>query len=65
MPFYDYVCENHGKFEKIKKISDRFTCECPECGVVCEQALTVPAGVKGGYMDKSISMTKSSVRGNH
>ena len=65
MPMYTYICKEHGEFEKIKKISERHNCECPECGVVCEQALTVPAGVKGGFVDKSISMTKSSVRGNH
>lgn len=65
MPMYAYRCKEHGEFEKIKKISERQTCECPECGVVCEQALTVPAAVQGGFVDKSLSMTKSSVRGNH
>ena len=65
MPIYQYSCSEHGDFEKMKKISERFTCECPECGVECKQELTVPAGVKGGYLDKNMSMTKSSVRGNH
>lgn len=65
MPVYEYKCEEHGTFEKIKKISERFSCECPECGVECTQQLTVPAGVSGGYMDSSVSLTKSSVRGNH
>lgn len=64
MPVYEYKCEEHGVFEKIKKISERFSCECPECGVESTQQLTVPAGVKGSYMDSSLSLTKSSVRGN-
>lgn len=65
MPVYEYSCKEHGEFEKIKKISERFFANCPACGVECTQALTVPAGVKGSYMDKSMSMTRSSVRGNH
>ena len=62
MPMYEYVCEEHGTFEKIKKIPERFSCPCPDCGEHCQQKLTVPAGVQGGYMDSSISLTKSSVR---
>lgn len=65
MPVYEYECQEHGIFEKIKKISERFVAECEVCGVECVQKLTIPAGVNGNYMDSSVSLTKSSVRGNH
>ena len=64
MPMYEYECADHGIFEKIKKISERFSCACPTCGDECEQRLTIPAAVQGGYMDKSMSLTKSSSRKN-
>jgi putative FmdB family regulatory protein len=33
MPFYTYVCEKCGNFDKMRPISDRDTpVDCPECG---------------------------------
>ena len=32
MPFYEYRCEQHGKFDKRQEMSDQHTAVCPECG---------------------------------
>lgn len=58
MPVYQYECEEHGQFEKIRKISERKEAPCPECEVICEQQLTAPVMVKGGFCDKSMKFSK-------
>ena len=62
MPLYTYSCEEHGSFDKLKKISDRKMANCPECDKECHQSLSVPAMVKGGYMDSNMSVTKGISR---
>lgn len=58
MPIYNYNCEEHGSFEKMKKISERSYANCPECEKECEQQITAPRMVQGGYMDKSMKFSK-------
>lgn len=62
MPLYTYRCEQHGAFDKLKKMSEREFTECPECGKVCSQSLSAPAMVQGGYMDTKMSVTSSNAR---
>lgn len=57
MPLYDYTCEDHGQFQKIRKISEREKAECPECGKECKQGLTAPRGINGGYYDKNVRVS--------
>lgn len=57
MPLYDYSCEEHGQFQKIRKISEREKAECPECGKECKQELTAPRGINGGYYDKNVRVS--------
>lgn len=58
MPMYDYLCEEHGQFEKIKKISEREIAICPDCGIECPLSVSAPKMVKGGYMDKSMKFSQ-------
>ena len=58
MPVYQYQCEEHGSFERIKKISEREQAECPECGEICSMQITAPKMLQGGYMDKSMKFSK-------
>ncbi len=37
MPFYDYECTVHGRFEQIRRIAERHAAECPECGMTCDR----------------------------
>lgn len=53
MPTYDYLCQEHGEFEAMKKISERDVAVCPECGVECPHIITAPKMVKGNYMDNA------------
>lgn len=62
-PMYNYECEAHGPFEKIKKISERQSAGCPQCNNACNQRLSTPAMLQGGYMDKKMSVTKGKARG--
>lgn len=63
MPLYTYRCEKHGSFDALKRISERKVANCPDCSKVCEQGLSVPAMIKGGYMDTKMSVTKGISRG--
>lgn len=58
MPVYDYKCQEHGTFEKIRKISEREEAPCPECNEICPQQVTAPMMVQGGYMDKHMKFSK-------
>lgn len=58
MPVYQYACEEHGEFEKIKKIAERQSAICPECGKECGMVVTTPKLVKGGYMDQSMKFSR-------
>jgi len=42
MPLYDYKCLECGKtFDSFRKVEERMTVYCPECGFTnCEQLLT-------------------------
>lgn len=40
MPIYSYRCEHGHKFDELKPLADRATCECPECGVTAQQVIT-------------------------
>lgn len=40
MPIYQYRCECEHVFTELKKIADRATHECPECGVTAKQEIT-------------------------
>lgn len=62
MPFYSYSCEEHGSFDKMKKISERELANCPECDKICSQSLTAPSMVMGGYMDTKMSLTNGIKR---
>lgn len=60
MPMFDYQCKEHGVFEKMKKIAERETAPCPECGETCPQIISPPAMVNGGYMDSSLRFSKKN-----
>ena len=52
MPLYQYRCEEHGQFDKIRKLSERDSAPCPECGKDSpKDGLTAPRGIAGGYYD--------------
>lgn len=53
MPTYSYNCEKHGVFDSIKKIAERQEAECPKCGLKCNQAVTAPRSIHGGFYDKA------------
>ncbi|QZI93327.1 hypothetical protein NPJJOOEL_00007 [Enterobacteria phage Brandy] len=59
MPLYDYSCEEHGQFQKIRKISEREKAECPECGKECKQGLTARAGLMAGITIKMCACHES------
>lgn len=59
MPMYVYLCEEHGEFEKIKKISEREVCKCPECDVDCNLVISAPKLVHGGFYDTNPRMSKN------
>ena len=40
MPFYEYVCPQHGKFEVLKPMSERATNNCPQCNRMCTLAMS-------------------------
>lgn len=58
MPLYSYLCQEHGEFEKIKKISEREKAECPVCNEECHQTIVAPKMVKGGFYDKSMRFSR-------
>lgn len=58
MPIYDYHCKEHGSFEKMKKISERSSANCPKCDTECEKSITAPKMVAGGFCDKSMKFSK-------
>ncbi len=45
MPTYDYRCDEHGYFEKVQRMKDHASGECPECGTPSKQVLTKPPGL--------------------
>ena len=63
MPLYEYECPEHGRFEKLKPIEERYDQPCPECGKVC--SLLISGGLiwkwfpgppgKDGFTSKVIS----------
>lgn len=57
MPMYQYKCEEHGDFERLRKISERLEAECPKCGAVCKQSVTAPRGICGGFVDRSLKVS--------
>lgn len=40
MPIYSYNCECGHHFDKLQKMADRETAECPECGATANQKIT-------------------------
>lgn len=52
MPTYTYKCTKCQKvFDKIRKISERLRCQCPDCGYDSYQQVTAPRNVHGGFYD--------------
>jgi putative FmdB family regulatory protein len=48
MPVYEYHCQNCGKsFEELKRMEDRGSAVCPECGGAAEKSLSPFAAVTG------------------
>lgn len=60
MPLFEYNCKEHGNFEKIKKISEREVANCPVCDVECQQQLSAPKMLNGGFYDKSARLSKNN-----
>ena len=42
MPFYEYECEEHGKFEVFKYIEDKEMIICPVCSGNVKRVYSVP-----------------------
>ncbi|OYV35905.1 MAG: hypothetical protein B7Z81_08075 [Acidocella sp. 20-61-6] len=43
MPTYDYLCEECGPFEAIKRMSERDQpASCPVCGIAAKRVLSAP-----------------------
>lgn len=60
MPTYNYSCLQCGKsMDIMHKISETAD-ECPSCGAIKSliKNITAPLGVKGGYMDTSVRVSK-------
>ena len=56
MPLYEFVCPDHGQFEKIVTQATTDQPEsCPKCGRSSPKILSVPGGFqwgKGGHWNK-------------
>ncbi|QPI13832.1 FmdB family regulatory protein [Serratia phage 4S] len=51
MPTYSYNCPKDGQFDAMKKISERQEAQCPKCGEKCQQGVTAPRSIHGGFYD--------------
>jgi putative FmdB family regulatory protein len=40
MPLYEYKCECGNRFSQLKKVEERDTAPCPECGTWAKHAIT-------------------------
>ena len=56
MPTYSYKCQDHGVFDAMKKISERQEAKCPDCDKQCQQTVTAPRGINGGFYDKNVKV---------
>ena len=43
MPLYEYQCDRDGRFEVIRKFSDKPLKVCPKCGGPVQKLLSAPA----------------------
>ncbi len=44
MPTYSYRCTEHGDFQRVQRMKDHASAECPDCGTPCKQViLTAPS----------------------
>ena len=49
MPLFDYVCEEHGTFEVLRKYEDSEKEFCPECEKECKKIIGKIAAMKGNW----------------
>lgn len=42
MPFYEYVCQKHGKFSVRQSMSSDKVADCPECNEPAEFRISLP-----------------------
>lgn len=58
MPTYSYYCPTHGEFETIRKISERETAPCKDCGKISTKLVDAPSGIQDGYYNQNMSINR-------
>lgn len=43
MPVYEYQCSDGHEFEAVRRVPDRFTAICTQCGKTGSQLISLPA----------------------
>lgn len=56
MPLYSYYCPTHGEFETIRKISERETAPCKDCGKTSTKLVDPVGGIQDGYFNQNMSV---------
>ena len=56
MPTYSYHCPNHGEFEALRKISERDSAECKQCGSISYKLVDAQGGITDGYYNQNMSV---------
>lgn len=56
MPLFDYICEEHGAFEKLIYHKDSYEQKCPKCGSVCHKVISQTAKMttNWGFWKKNV-----------
>ena len=52
MPIYEYKCPVHGLFEGRKPVDERAIGFCPQCGVACQQLMSICNWTFGWCLDE-------------
>jgi len=56
MPLFEFVCPEHGRFEKLYRGKEDVTvARCPKCGKTCKKVISAFGGIswgKAGHWNK-------------